>query len=90
MQTGPARAYEPERLTQIDRVILGACLPEKSESLEARMQRVDAILYTGVRSGLLVRSGVSRYIFAVPEIGWLMAALAVYGAGSPKWVQAQA
>lgn len=89
MRAGWSPGYEPERLVNLDRVILGACLTNSTGSMENRMQRADMILETGIRAGLLTRVSASQYDFVVPEIGHLMAALALYGAGSPEWVQAQ-
>jgi hypothetical protein len=90
MQHGLGRRYEPSQLEQFDRVILGACLPEKRESLEARMQRSDTLLEAGVQAGLLTRIGTDSYAFVVPEIGYLLSALAVYASRLPETVQTEA
>jgi hypothetical protein len=71
-------------------VVLGACLPDPQERLENRMKRADALLKAGIRAGLLTRVSADSYAFVVPEIGYLLAALAVYGSRPPETMPAQA
>jgi hypothetical protein len=89
-QRGPGKKFDVTRLERIDRIILGAHLCPKTKSLESRMKRADELFHAGCHGGLLYRTELNKYEFVVPEVGYLMSALAVYGASPPEVFREQA
>jgi hypothetical protein len=89
-QRGPGKQFDVTRLERMDQIILGAHLSPKTKSLESRMKQADELFQAGCHSGLLYRTELDKYEFVVPEVGYLMAAMAVYGASPPQFFREQA
>jgi hypothetical protein len=89
-QRGPGKKFDVTRLERMDMIILGAHLSPKTKSLESRMKRADELFQAGCQGGLLYRTELNKYKFVVPEVGYLMAAVAVYGASPPEFFREQA
>jgi hypothetical protein len=89
-QRGPGKQFDVTRLERLDRIILGSYLSPKTKSLESRMKQADDLFQAGCHGGLLYRTELNKYEFVVPEVGYLMAAVAVYGASPPGFFREQA
>jgi hypothetical protein len=87
---GLSRQYNLSRLVEMDPILVAAYLPSPPEEMETRIKTADELLKTGCEAGLLYRTEKGHYAFVVPEIGYLMAAIAVYCAYEPKIVWKEA